>query len=177
MDTLFFKELKLPKPKYNLNVQEQLHGKMTGAMLVGIEEILVKEKPDWVLVQGDTNTVLAGALAATKLNIRVGHIEAGLRSYDRKMPEEINRILADHVSDALFCPTKKQAVIAKKEGIAVSKILVTGNTVVDAIYRGRKLVKKESMIKRYKKERFTLLTLHRPANVDNPETLSRIHEL
>ena len=103
MDAIFFKELELEAPKYNLNVGSGLHGEMTSKILTGVENILLEEKPDWVLVQGDTNTVLAGALAASKLQIKVGHVEAGLRSYDRSMPEEINRIVTDHISNALFC--------------------------------------------------------------------------
>ena len=142
MDKIFFKDLELPEPKYNLNIQERLHGKMIGRMIVGIEEVLIKEKPDWILVQGDTNTVLSGALAASKLNVKIGHVEAGLRSYDRTMPEEINRIVTDHIADALFCPTKKQANIAGNEGIPASKIFVTGNTVVDAVYRGKEILRK-----------------------------------
>ncbi|MGI5841385.1 MAG: non-hydrolyzing UDP-N-acetylglucosamine 2-epimerase [Patescibacteria group bacterium] len=174
MDAIFFKELELPQPKYNLGVGSGLHGEMTGKMLTGIEKILIEEKPDWVIVQGDTNTVLAGALAASKLQIKVGHVEAGLRSYDRTMPEEINRILTDHVSDALFCPTKKQAVIVKEEGVAKDKIFTTGNTIVDAIYQNLNLLDKHSELNHYKNEKYFLLTTHRPSNVDNKETLENI---
>jgi len=176
MDRIFFKDLELPEPKYNLNIQERLHGKMIGRMIVGIEEVLIKEKPDWILVQGDTNTVLSGALAASKLNVKIGHVEAGLRSYDRTMPEEINRIVVDHIADALFCPTKKQANIAGNEGIPASKIFVTGNTIVDAVFRGKKILEKGRLADKYKGERFALLTLHRPSNVDDCETLFRILE-
>jgi len=174
MDQVFFEELELPQPKYNLNIQESLHGKMTGRMLSGIEEVLINEKPNWVLVQGDTNTVLAGGLAAAKLQIKVGHVEAGLRSYDRTMPEELNRIVTDHLSDALFTPTQKQADILKSEGIDQAKIYVTGNTIVDAEYQNREIVKKHPEYDHYKNERFALLTMHRPSNVDNKETLERI---
>ena len=107
LDRVFFRELELPEPKYNLAAGSGTHAEETGKMLIGIEKYLLQEKPDVVLVQGDTNSVLAGALAAAKLHIKVGHVEAGLRSYDRNMPEELNRIVTDHLSDYLFTPTEK----------------------------------------------------------------------
>lgn len=174
MDSVFFDELDLPRPKYNLGIRESLHGKMVGHMLEGIEEILLKEKPSIVLVQGDTNTVLAGGLAAAKLQIKVGHVEAGLRSYDRTMPEEINRVVVDHLSDYLFCPTKKQKQILLGEGIDAKKIVVTGNTIVDAVLQNIKQSKKNKTYAHYARERYMLLTMHRPANVDNPKILSDI---
>src|SRR5512136_375226 len=135
MDKVFFEQLALPHAKYNLDVGSGTHAEQTGKMLIGIEQILLAERPDVVLVEGDTNTVLAGSLAAVKLGIKVGHVEAGLRSYDRQMPEEINRILADHCSDLLFAPTKKSMQILVGEGIRRDKIFVTGNTIVDAIHQ------------------------------------------
>ena len=142
MDRVFFEQLELPDARYNLDVGSGSgrHGEQTGRMLSGIEEILIAEKPDAVLVEGDTNTVLAGALAASKLGIKVGHVEAGLRSYDRRMPEEINRVVADHISDYLFAPTVQSRDILLGEGISDEKIFVTGNTVVDAVYQNLKIV-------------------------------------
>lgn len=176
MDSIFFKELELPQPKYNLEIGSCSHGQMTGRMIEKIEDILIKEKPDYILVQGDTNTVMAGALAASKINIKIGHIEAGLRSYDRTMPEEINRIITDHISDYLFPPTQKQADILIKEGIEKEKILVTGNTIVDAVYQNIELLEKHPELSHYQKENYFLLTTHRPSNVDNQENLSELLE-
>lgn len=174
MDEIFFNELELPVPKYNLKTNASLHGDMTAQILTNIEKILLDEKPDWVLVQGDTNTVLAGGLAASKLGINVGHVEAGLRSYDRTMPEEINRIVTDHLSNSLFCPTQIQADILIGEGINKNKIFVTGNTIVDAVFQNQELIKKHPELDHYQSEKYFLLTTHRPANVDNSENLNKI---
>lgn len=124
MDRLFFEQLNLPEAKYNLDTGSGMHSEQTGRMMTGIEKILLKEKTETVLVQGDTNTVLAGALAAAKLHITVAHVEAGLRSFDRRMPEEINRALADHCSDYLFAPTEKARKTLLGEGIPESRIFV-----------------------------------------------------
>lgn len=174
MDTVFFKELRLPQPKFNLNIRESLHGKMVGCMLEEIEKVFLAEKPSIVLVQGDTNTVLAGALAAAKLQIKIGHVEAGLRSYDRTMPEELNRVVVDHLSDLLFPPTQQQKKILFGEGIPKEKIFVTGNTVVDAVIQSIKQARKDKRYNHYAKERYMLLTMHRPANVDDPVVLRGI---
>lgn len=177
LDKVFFKELNLPQPKYNLNVGSGTHAEQTAKILVGIEKILLKEKPDIVLVLGDTNTVLAGALAAAKLHIKVGHIEAGLRSYFREMPEEINRILTDHCSDLLFAPTKKAKDILLNEGILNKDIFVTGNTVVDAVFQNLKLAEKESKILEklnLSKRGYFLMTAHRAENVDDRDKLKGI---
>ncbi|HCC84748.1 MAG TPA: UDP-N-acetylglucosamine 2-epimerase (non-hydrolyzing) [Candidatus Pacebacteria bacterium] len=176
MDAIFFKNLSLPQPRFNLNIKETLHGKMTAMMLIKIEEILLQEQPDWVLVQGDTNTALAGALAASKLQIRVAHVEAGLRSYDRSMPEEINRVLVDHVSSLLFCPTKNQQTILISEGINKEKVQIVGNTIVDAVQQNLRLTTNSDLIGKYSKTGYVLLTLHRPSNVDNPIELQQIME-
>jgi UDP-N-acetylglucosamine 2-epimerase (non-hydrolysing) len=172
MDRAFFEQLELPLPKYNLNVGSGTHAEETGKMLMGIEKILAEEKPDLVLVEGDTNTVLAGALAAVKMGIRVGHVEAGLRSYDRSMPEEINRVLTDHLSDLLFAPTGGAKENLSKEGLDQNKIHVTGNTIVDAVYQNLKLA--EHLGLGFELGGYLLLTLHRQENVDNPQKLRRI---
>ena len=175
MDSTFFEELKLPQAKYNIGISnESLQGRMIAKMLIGIEKILIDEKPDWVLVEGDTNTVLAGALASRKLGIRLGHLEAGLRSYDNSMPEETNRIITDHISDLLFAPTKKQRNILLKEGINKEKIYVTGNTIVDAVFQNLVLAKKRVTINTPEDKNYFTLTMHRPSNVDDKKTLRDI---
>jgi len=179
LDKIFFEELELPQPKYNLRTGSGTHAEKTGEMLIGIEKALIKEKPDIALVEGDTNTVLAGALAGVKLHIKVGHVEGGLRSYFREMPEEINRILTDHCSDFLFAPTKKAEEILLSEGIPKKKIFVTGNTIVDAVYQNLKLAKKKSKILEklcLEPQKYFLLTAHRPENVDKKERLRGILE-
>lgn len=173
MDQRFFDELKLPPPRYNLDVHDLSQGAMVGRMLIGLEPILIKEKPDWVLVEGDTNTVMAGALAASKLGIKVGHVEAGLRSYDRTMPEELNRIVADHLADALFCPTEVSCKIAQGEGIAKDKIHLTGNTIVDAVEQNLAIARQSKIAHMHKAQDYLLLTMHRPSNVDTKLALSQ----
>jgi UDP-N-acetylglucosamine 2-epimerase (non-hydrolysing) len=170
MDKVFFDQLELPRAKYNLDIGSGSHGEQTGKMLVEIEKVLQDIGPDVVLVEGDTNTVLAGALAASKLHIKVGHVEAGLRSFDRNMPEEINRELTDHCSDYLFAPTEKSKENLIDEGISGNKIFVTGNTVVDAVNRNLRISKeKVNPLKEInlEKEQFFLVTIHRQENVDN----------
>ena len=177
MDEVFFGQLELPAPKYNLDIGSGSHAQETGKMLIGIERILLREKPDIVLVEGDTNTVLAGALAASKLHVKVGHIEAGLRSYDKSMPEEINRILTDHISDYLFAPTQEAKDILLKEGISEDEIFVTGNTIVDAVYHNLKIAnKRPSILEKLnlKPKNYFLVTLHRQENVDDRERFTEI---
>ena len=170
LDSIFFSELKLPKAKYNLNIGSGSHGEQTGKMLYQIEKVLIEEKPDIVFVQGDTNTVFSGALAASKLNIKIGHIEAGLRSYDRSMPEEINRIMTDHISNYLFVPTLKSRKTLLNEGINEEKIICTGNTIVDAVFQNLKLASERFVILDkfgIKKDSYILLTAHRAENTDD----------
>ena len=177
LDRTFFEQLELPEPKYNLDVGSGTQATQTAKILTGIEEILLKEKPDVVFVQGDTNTVLAAALAASKLHIKIGHVEAGLRSFDRNMPEEINRIIADHLSDYLFPPTEYSCNQLLSEGIGDEKILITGNTVVDAVCQNLALSKKHlTVLENFglKTNEYFLVTSHRAENVDVKERLSGI---
>lgn len=177
MDKIFLKQLDLPNVKYNLDVGSGTHGRQTGKMLIGIERILQKEQPDVTLVEGDTNTVLAGALAAVKLGIKVGHVEAGLRSYDRNMPEEINRTIADHCSDFLFAPTTNSKNILLGEGIPRQRIFVTGNTIVDAVIQNIKISEKKRSVNkklRIDKQSYLLATIHRQENVDNKKRFQDI---
>jgi len=181
MDSIFFQELNLPSQDYNLNIGSGTHGEQTGKMLAKIEKILLNEKPDLVVVQGDTNTVLAGALAASKLNIKITHIEAGLRSYDRTMPEETNRVLTDHISDYLFAPTKTAKNNLLKEGINEKNIFVVGNTIVDATLQNLRIAEERESIKEFltkitNGKDYFLLTLHRAENTDNIERLKNIVE-
>ncbi|MDD4249163.1 MAG: UDP-N-acetylglucosamine 2-epimerase (non-hydrolyzing) [Methanosarcina sp.] len=173
---MFYKELNIPEPDYNLEIGSGSHGEQTGKMLIEIEKVLLKEKPDLVLVYGDTNSTLAGALAASKMHIKVAHVEAGLRSFDRGMPEEINRVLTDHASDILFCPTETAVSNLKKEGITEG-VYNVGDVMVDALKYNKKIAEEKSSIMEklgLKPKEFMLATVHRPSNTDNRENLSAI---
>jgi len=177
MDKIFFEQLELLPPELNLNVGSGEHGEQTGRILEGVERVLLSERPDVVLVQGDTNTVLAGALAAAKLHIRVGHVEAGLRSYDRSMPEEINRVVADHVSDLLFAPTETARRNLLSEGIPQEKIHVTGNTIVDSVQQSLEIAERKADALAdlgLKSREYVLATAHRAENVDDRRRLEEI---
>ncbi len=196
MSDVFFEEMHIPKPNYFLDIHSLSHGAMTGQMLEKIEEVLMDEKPDVVLVYGDTNTTLAGALAASKLNIPVTHVEAGLRSFNRRMPEEINRVLTDHVSTILFCPTKQAVENLKNEGIvnkssSVHKfvsssaqeltdlqahelprsVALVGDVMLDAAQFYRRYAKRTKFDL---PEKYILATIHRAENTDDPERLISI---
>lgn len=169
MDRTFFEQLELPEVDHNLDVGSGSHGEQTGKILAGIERVLMNGDTDEVLVQGDTNTVMAGALAASKLHIRVGHVEAGLRSFDRRMPEEINRVVADHISDHLFAPTENSRRLLLDEGIKDENIEVVGNTIVDSVHQNLKIAMKKVdplVDLDLKRENFILMTSHRAENVD-----------
>jgi UDP-N-acetylglucosamine 2-epimerase (non-hydrolysing) len=177
MDRIFFEQLNLSAPEYNLDVGSWTHGAQTAAILAGIETILLKHPPGIILVQGDTNTVCAGALAAAKLHIPVGHVEAGLRSFDRSMPEEINRIVADHISDELFAPSEISRQNLLHEGIPSEKITVTGNTVVDAALQNIEIAQKKVHPLEelgLEPQGYFLVTVHRAENVDDPVRLAGI---
>lgn len=170
MDRVFFEQLDLPRPTRNLEVGSGSQAGQTARILVGAEAAFIEDRPDIVLVEGDTNSVLAAALAACKLHIPVGHVEAGLRSHDSSMPEEINRILTDHCSDYLFAPTEGSAAALLAEGIPQSRIFVTGNTIVDAVFQNVDLAAQRSTVLEtlgLQVGGYFLVTLHRRENVDD----------
>lgn len=176
MSDVFFDELGIPRPDHHLGIGGGPHGQMTGRQLEAIEKVLLEEKPDFVLVYGDTNSTLAGALAAAKLHMPVAHVEAGLRSFNRKMPEEINRIMADHIADALFTPTETAMKNLRHEGIAEEKLHLVGDVMFDAALfywdRGKRPDGLLDIIK--DGESFILATVHRAENTDDRTRLSGI---
>ena len=183
MSDAFFRDLEIPAPDYNIHVGSGTHGRQTGLMMKGIEEVLINEKPDIVLVQGDTNAVLAGALVASKLHIAVGHVEAGLRSFDMTMPEELNRRAADVCSSMYFIPTEESAINLLAEGFSRKNLIITGNTVVDACFRHLEIARKkgfsnESLASLNIEEMDNILTLtmHRAENVDDKRRVTHIIE-
>lgn len=176
MSRIFFDELEIPKPDYHLGVGSEPHGKQTGMMLEKIERVLLEERPDWVLVYGDTNSTLAGALAAVKLHMPVVHVEAGLRSFNRRMPEEINRVITDHVSSLLFCPTERAVENLRREGITRG-VYHVGDVMYDSVlYHLKWAEEKSSILDRLKLQpkRYFLFTLHRQENTEDPERLASI---
>lgn len=176
MSQIFFDEMGLPRPDINLNTGSGLHGQQTGQMLIEIEKVLLKERPDWVLVYGDTNSTLAGALAAIKLQVPVAHVEAGLRSFNRAMPEEYNRILTDHSATLLFCPTSNAVDLLANEGI-IQGVHLVGDTMYDAVLQFGEIARKHSRILQVlelKPKQYYLATIHRPYNTDVPAKLNEI---
>jgi UDP-N-acetylglucosamine 2-epimerase len=176
MSAVFFEELQIPEPDYNLGVGSGPHGWQTGQMLMRIEEVLLAQRPDWVLVYGDTNSTVAGALAAVKLHIPVAHVEAGLRSYNRRMPEEHNRVLTDHASDLLFCPTQTAVENLVREGVTKG-VSLTGDVMYDAVLHNGSLAERHSRVL----DRlglgaggYVLATIHRPRNTDDRARLQAL---
>ena len=179
MSKVFFEELEIPRPNVNLGIGSSLQGAQTGQMLAKIEETLVEQKPDWVLVYGDTNSTLAGALASAKLHIPVAHVEAGLRSFNKKMPEEINRVLTDHVSDLLLAPTETAVENLAREGVESQNVHWVGDVMYDvALYYAPKSDAKSEILKRLNlsPKKFVLATIHRAENTDNLDRLRSIFE-
>lgn len=171
LDSVFFDQLELPEPDYNLGIGSSSHGEQTGRMLIDIERTLSDIEPDIVLVQGDTNSVLAGSIAASKMDTKLGHVEAGLRSFDRSMPEETNRVVADHVAEYLFAPTEQSKEYLLNEGISEEQITVTGNTIVDALSRNLDIARQKSTILddlNLTGKSVFVMTAHREENVDDP---------
>lgn len=177
MSQVFFDELDIPAPSHHLGIGSASHGAQTGRMLEAIESILLKERPDWVLVYGDTNSTLAGALAAVKLHIPVAHVEAGLRSFNRRMPEEMNRILTDHASDLLFAPTDVAVANLRNEGVDEKRIHLVGDVMYDAVlYYGRKAQTDSVIVETLGLDPsgYVLATIHRAENTDDPTRLRAI---
>ena len=175
MSDVFFEELGIKKPKYNLSISGGNHGEMTGKMLIEVEKVLLEEKPDWVLIYGDTNSTLAGALAASKLHIKVAHVEAGLRSFNMKMPEEVNRILSDNVSSLLFCPTNVAVENLAKEGIT-NGVCNVGDVMFDVTLHYQNIAKEKVTLEQFdvSEKGYILSTVHRAENTNCPERLSNI---
>ncbi len=190
MSAIFFRELEIPEPNYNLNIGSGSHGQQTGQMLGAIEEVLLREKPDWVLVYGDTNSTLAGALAAAKLHIRIAHVEAGLRSFNRLMPEEINRVMTDHLSSFLFCPSQTAVDNLLREGIDpdisplaphssrfTPHVCIVGDVMADALqFAINKASVNSDILRRLslQPQSYLLATVHRAENTDDQDRLGNI---
>lgn len=178
MSKVFFEELNIPEPDYNLGIGSASHGEQTGKMLIEIEKVIIEENPDVLLVYGDTNSTIAGALAASKLNIPIAHVEAGLRSYNKKMPEEQNRVLTDHLSDILFCPTESSVENLKEEGLKEG-IYNVGDVMYDSILYNIDIARKHSNILNdlnMTANGYYLLTIHRAENTDIKNNLITILE-
>lgn len=178
MSDLFFRQLEIPAPDLNLEVGSGRHGAQTGAMLPGIESVAIERRPDWLLVYGDTNSTLAGALVGSKLHVPVAHVEAGLRSYDRRMPEEVNRIVADHLSTLLLCPSTPAVANLSREGITEG-VQTVGDVMYDAFLQNLEIARRTCRVLEqvgFERNGYQLLTVHRAENVDHPELLAAILE-
>jgi UDP-N-acetylglucosamine 2-epimerase (non-hydrolysing) len=184
MSDIFFEQLQIPRPDFHLGIGSGTHSVQTAKMMIALEEILVQQKPDWVIVYGDVNSTLAAALVCAKNYIKICHVEAGLRSYDRTMPEEINRIVTDRLSDLLLTPSPDANENLLKEGIIPEKIIFVGNIMIDSLHWSLKWIEKnphavhlaQNLMKKYelKTSKFILVTLHRPSNVDDEQKLQKV---
>ncbi|MFC1912760.1 non-hydrolyzing UDP-N-acetylglucosamine 2-epimerase [Chloroflexota bacterium] len=176
MSKIFFEDLELPEPEFHLAIGSGTHAEQTGRVMIAFEQVLHKEQPDLVIVVGDVNSTLAAAIVASKLHIKVGHVEAGLRSYDKNMPEEINRLLTDHVSSYLFTPSHDADENLKREGITEDKIFFVGNIMIDSLLSHKEIASQRQILSQLglEKEGYALLTLHRPDNVDERGNLLKI---
>ena len=176
MSNVFFDDLGIPEPDVHLNVGSASHAVQTANIMIEFEKIIIKEKPSLVIVVGDVNSTIACALVAKKLRVKVAHVEAGLRSFDMKMPEEINRLLTDQISDFLFTTEKSAELNLKREGIGADKIFFVGNIMIDTLITNLEKAKKLNLLDKYnlKKNDYALITLHRPSNVDTKENLEKM---
>jgi UDP-N-acetylglucosamine 2-epimerase (non-hydrolysing) len=176
MSDAFFRDLDMPQPDVHLEVGSGSHAAQTAAVMERFEPVLLEQKPDWVLVVGDVNSTLASALVCAKLGVRVGHVEAGLRSRDRTMPEEINRLLTDQISDLLFTPSQDAGENLRAEGVAADRIRFVGNIMIDSLFKQLPHAKASTIRQTLGvlDQDYAVLTLHRPSNVDDPETLGRV---
>lgn len=176
MSDLFFRQLSIPRPDLNLEVGSSSHGRQTAEIMKRFEPVVIKEKPDLVVVVGDVNSTIACGLVAVKLGVKLAHVEAGLRSFDRTMPEEINRVLTDSISDLLFCTEKSGVENLRNEGVGEEKIFFVGNVMIDTLLKHRQQAEESSILGdlALAPKEYAVLTLHRPANVDDPEVFSGI---
>jgi UDP-N-acetylglucosamine 2-epimerase (non-hydrolysing) len=179
MSKIFFEELELPKPDFYLGVGSGSHAEQTANVMIKFEEILLQEKPDLIIVVGDVNSTIACSLTASKLHIKIVHVEAGLRSGDRQMPEEVNRVLTDAISDLLFVTEKSGIENLKREGVDNGKVFFTGNVMIDSLVYFKPKVQNSDIHKKYslQKNNYVLVTLHRPSNVDSVEQLTKLIDL
>jgi UDP-N-acetylglucosamine 2-epimerase (non-hydrolysing) len=178
MSDLFFRQLGLPEPDVSLGVGSDTHGRQTGRIMQAFEPVMEQERPDALIVVGDVNSTAACALVGAKLGVPVAHVEAGLRSFDRRMPEEINRIVTDAVSDLLFCTEEAAVANLRREGVAEKKVFLVGNVMIDTLLASRQKAEESTILSRLsvQPQGYAVLTLHRPENVDHPEVLAGILE-
>jgi UDP-N-acetylglucosamine 2-epimerase (non-hydrolysing) len=176
MSASFFEDLQIPRPDINLEVGSGSHSEQTGRIMMAFERVLLEHPADWVVVVGDVNSTMAAAIVASKMLVKVAHVEAGLRSYDRTMPEEINRLVTDALADLLLTPTRDANANLAREGVAPEKIRFVGNVMIDSLYRNLERARGSRVLERLrlKPKQFCAMTLHRPSNVDNRDTLCGI---